>query len=110
MKIAPLLPLMLIVLCGCAPGSDSGAKAVSSGTSAGVVQSSGDIGVARPAPPDTSAPSYEVSIASAQADRVRARDQCDSQPLAERKSCREAADHTYDQAKSAADASDTKTP
>ncbi len=105
MKISLLLASMLTVTCGCSPGAGSAPPETNR-----VGPSAGAIATAKPAPPDVFAPSYEVSIASAQADRVRARDQCEVQPAAQRKSCREAADKAYDQAKSAADATDNKTP
>jgi len=106
MKISPLLSLMLTVTCGCSPGAGNAPPE----TSRYVRPSAGAIGTAKPAPPDVDAASYEVTIASAQADRVRARDQCEVQPAAQRKSCREAADKAFDQAKSAADATDNKIP
>jgi hypothetical protein len=55
-------------------------------------------------------PSYEVSIASAEADRVRARDLCDSGDQARRHACIEAADAAYDSAKRAAESSRNAAP
>ncbi len=64
----------------------------------------------KPAPPDVNVPSYEVSIASAEADRVRARDLCDSGDAAERHTCIGAANSAYDKAKSAAESTRNAAP
>jgi hypothetical protein len=55
------------------------------------------------ASPDDEGPSYEVSIASAEADRVRAKDLCDSGDKAQRRACLQAADAAYDKAKNSAE-------
>jgi len=109
MKVAPLLSLVFWLLGGCAP--DAGGR-----TPAAVVPGAGSSGSTsavaggKSAPPAANAPSYEVSIASAEADRVRARDLCDSKVKAERSACIEAAEAAYAQAKSAADTADNGTP
>jgi len=47
-------------------------------------------------------PSYEVGIASAEADRVHALEQCSSKSKQERAACASAADAAYEEARSAA--------
>jgi hypothetical protein len=110
MKVAPLLPLVLWLLLGCAPdtGGPSSVAAVSDARRAPSVTAAGAAGT--PALPDATAASYEVSIASAEADRVRARDLCDSKVKAERAACIDAADTAYEQAKSAADSAQNAAP
>lgn len=109
MKVIPLLPLTCLLLCGCAPDTNgpTPAPAVHPKGSAPSARAAAD---GKPALAAANAPSYEVSIASAEADRVRARDQCDSKVKAERTACTEAADAAYDQAKSAADRAQEATP
>jgi hypothetical protein len=108
MKVAPLLPLVLWLLLGCAPDTSgpSSAGAVSDARPA----PSATAAAGTPALPDATAASYEVSIASAEADRVRARDLCDSKVKAERAACIDAADTAYEQAKSAADSAQNAAP
>ncbi len=95
-----LLACVAVMLCACArsprdatpiaapamPGANGPTRTASGGNGA-----SADEG-----------PSYEVSIASAEADRVRARDLCDSGDKAQRRACLQAADAAYDQAKNSA--------
>lgn len=59
---------------------------------------------------DSGGASYEVSIASAEADRIRAQEVCDSGVKAERRECMAAADAAYRQAKTAADSARDKRP
>lgn len=102
MKVAPLLPLLFWLLCACAPqASGPGAAPAKPRAASSPSTSAGN--VAALTLPATYAASYEVSIASAEADRVRARELCDSKAKVERSACNEAADAAYDQAKSAAD-------
>lgn len=101
MKIIPALALAVVLVCGCSPGAKN------SSVPAGIAPQRtpaplAAIPVRAPAPVQQ-APSYEVSIASAEADRVHARDLCDSTPKAERGHCLQAAETAYDQAKTAAE-------
>ena len=87
------------MLCGCSP-RDAGLVATrASGPAAGVTSRAG---AGRQVPADTS-PSYEVIIASAGADRVRAREVCDAKLKLERAACNLEVDAAYDQAKQAAE-------
>ena len=101
MKIAPLLPLMICVLCGCAP--DRGGPRPAPPRAGKASPAAAASAQAAAALPPAGPASYEVSIASAEADRVRAKDLCDSKPQTERRACNEAADAAYDKAKSAAE-------
>ncbi len=111
-KTATTLSLMLGILCGCAPDASSpGAVGPPQGLSRRNSAVSPEMaGVATSPLSPTDAASYEVIIASAQADRVRSHEQCDAKPPAERKSCREAADEAFDQAEGAADSADSQSP
>jgi hypothetical protein len=97
----------MLFLCACTPDARNASGALRPVPS-GSPNPSATVGVTTAPLPTEEAASYEVSIASAQADRVRARDQCDSQPMAARKACRAAADGAYDRAKSAADSADNR--
>jgi hypothetical protein len=97
-----MLPLMFWLLCGCTPDTHGPTPAPvlpRVGTAPSASAAAGD----KSALPGGNGASYEVIIASAEADRVAARDACDSKVKAERPACTEAADAAYDQAKSAAD-------
>ena len=109
LKVATALPLMTWILWGCTPNA-SGPSPVRPPQPASSPHSAGTPSEAKSWPAPTYAASYEVSIASAQADRVRARDHCDSQPPAERKTCREVADQVFDRTKGAADSADSQHP
>jgi hypothetical protein len=108
MKLAPLLPLALSLLLGCAP--DTSGRSPAGAVSDARLAPSASAAAGTSALPDPTASSYEVSIASAEADRVRARDLCDSKVKAERTACVDAADAAYDQAKSAADSAHNAAP
>lgn len=92
----------MLALCGCArqPHEESAPAAKrAAGTAA-----------TTPAPPPSPAksasadrPSYDVAIASAQADRVHALNGCDDKQGAPRAACVRAADSAYDQARDAAE-------
>ena len=109
MKAAPLLPLALWLLFGCTPKTSVPSPAADA-PEAGHAPSASAATARTSALPESTGASYEVSIASAQADRVQARDQCDSKVKAERAACRDAADAAYDQAKSAADSAHNAAP
>ena len=101
MKFVPTMSLTVMLLCGCTPGGKT--PSASGGPTAQGPSVAAAAPAVRTAAPTVTAPSYEVSIASAQADRVHARDECDSKPKPARASCFQAADATYDEAKSAAE-------
>jgi hypothetical protein len=103
--VLPVLTCWL--LCGCAPGTDDQGR---SPPRAGISPAANAPGDGRSEPPAPLPPSYEVSIASAEADRVRARDLCDTGERAERRACVQAADAAYDHAKSAAENSRSAAP
>ena len=109
MKVAPLLPLVLWLLAGCAPDT-SGPSSTGAVSDARRAPSATAAAAAPSAVPEAMAASYEVSIASAESDRVRARDLCDSKVKAERTACIDAADAAYAQAKSAADSAHNAAP
>ncbi len=104
MKSLLLFVLTSWLLCGCTPGTTDQAP-VRSAPRAGSAPSADAPGGGGSVPPAPLAPSYEVSIASAEADRVRARDLCDTGEKAERRACVQAADTAYEQAKTAAETS-----
>jgi hypothetical protein len=101
MNLNPALAVIVVLLCGCSPGAKNPS------VPAGVAPQRAPAAVAampiRAPAPVQQAPSYEVSIASAEADRVHARDVCDSTPKPERNRCLQAAETAYDRAKSAAE-------
>lgn len=99
------LCLMVVLLCGCAPDGKA-LWSMPGGSAAKVAPAPIGTARAQAAAPVPQAASYEVSIASAEADRVQARDQCDSKPKAERTGCMQAADAAYDQVKAAAQNAD----
>ena len=99
------LCLIVGLLCGCAPDGKAPWSAPG-GSAAHVAPPPIGSNRAQAAAPVTSAASYEVSIASAEADRVHARDLCDSKPKETRTACMQAADAAYDEAKIAADGAD----
>lgn len=109
MRAAPLLPLVLGLLFGCTPKTN-GPSPTTRVPEARHAPSASAAAARTAALSDSTGASYEVSIASAQADRVQARDQCDSKVKAERAACLEAADAAYDQAKSAADSAHNAAP
>ena len=90
-----------LLLCGCAPGPDGRTTAAGGTTESRPPPTTANSTTATPAPEVE--PSYEVSIASAAADRVHALEGCGSKAKAERATCTQAADANYDQAKSAAE-------
>ena len=95
MKPLAAVPLIAVaLLCGCTPRAQPQSVAPRTQEAPPVVQA---------AAVQQQATSYEVSIASAQADRVHARDECDSKPKPARPSCFRAAEAAYDQARSAAE-------
>ena len=102
MKAFLLPPMVICMLCACAPTPRSTtpttAPALPSADGSPASTALGE----NASSPDDEGPSYEVSIASAEADRVRARDLCDSGDKAERRACLQAADAAYDQAKNSA--------
>ena len=101
MNRTTLLALLCALACGCTPEPD-GRTATTGGTMASwPPTTSADSTTA--APSVESGTSYEVSIASAAADRVHALEGCGSKAKPERASCTQAADAEYDQAKSAAE-------
>lgn len=100
--IIALRVALLVVLSGCTshasdpPGSPAKNAAASPRPSMGGAE-------AKSSPPPVLAASYEVRIASAQADRVQALEGCDSKPKAERAACNRAADSAYDAARTEAE-------
>jgi hypothetical protein len=108
-KVISLLPLMLWLLCGCAPDS-SGPNQVQGAPRTHDSPAVSVAAAGQPALPDINQPSYEVSIASAEADRVRARDLCDSGDKEQRHACIQAADAAYDRAKTAAESTRNAAP
>ena len=109
MKLTSLVLVMMVgALCGCAPEASpkhAPARPQTHGSPTATAAPA-----AKGATPDADAPSYEVSIASAEADRVRARDLCDSGDKAERHTCIQAADAAYDSAKRAAESTRNAAP
>jgi len=100
-KLLRLLALSLWTLGGCAPGTGGPAPAPTpphTSTAPSVTAA-----VSEKAAPDENAASFEVTLASAEADRVRARDLCDKGDSAQRRACLSTADAAYDRAKSAAE-------
>ena len=93
-----LLPLACALLCGCAPDTNDRTTAAAAESKPAVT-----FPASATAARAEEEPSYEVSIASAAADRVHALDQCNSKAKAERSPCVQTADAEYDQAKSAAE-------
>ena len=103
-RIAELAALAFcgVTFCACAP-EGTGPSAHSALPSATEPKAPQAPAAAKQAVPDDPGPSYEVSIASAEADRVHALEQCSSKNKAEHAACASAADAAYDQARSAAD-------
>jgi hypothetical protein len=101
MKLLPSISLVVALLCGCTPRAQP--QAANAAPAAQGAPAPVRTAVVQAAAPVEQATSYEVSIASAQADRVHARDQCDSKPKVARPSCFQQADAVYDQLKSAAE-------
>jgi hypothetical protein len=99
MKPISPLPLLVVLLCGCTPRAQPTAAAPAAQDAPPPVRTA----VMQTAATGQQAASYEVSIASAQADRVHARDACDSKPKAARANCFQAAEDVYDQAKRTAE-------
>ena len=96
-----LLILLCALLCGCTPDPDGRTRAAGGTTESHPLATTANS--ATPAPPAEAEPSYEVSIASAAADRVHTLEECSSKAKAERATCTQAADAEYNQAKSAAE-------
>ena len=100
-----------LTLCGCArDAGDSGSAAAkpAAGTAAAAVAAAATAPAGKPATAASpsasdSVPSYEVAIASAQADRVHALNGCDNKQGAPRIACVRAADKEYDAAREAAE-------
>jgi hypothetical protein len=109
MKVPPLLPLMFWLLCGCTPNT-SGPTPGSAVARAAGSRATSAAANEQAAMPGANAASYEVSIASAEADRVQAVDLCGSKVKAARPGCIAAADAAYDQAKSAAQSARSANP
>jgi hypothetical protein len=91
------LPLLCMLLGACAPDTAGPTKAAAP-SSAPIAH----------APKATAAvaddgPSYEVSIASAAADRAHALDECSSKSKPQRAACTQAADAAFNDAKGAAE-------
>jgi hypothetical protein len=103
MKMAPLLASILWTLGGCAPDAGGGTASTRPIPHTASTAPSVGAAVGGKAAPEENAASYEVSLASAEADRLRARDLCDTGDSARRRACIAAADAAYDQAKSAAE-------
>ena len=99
-RISPLI-LLCALLCGCTPDPDGRTTAAGATTGGRPLATTANSTTA--ASPAEVEPSYEVSIASAAADRVHALEGCSSKAKAERTTCTQAADAEYDQAKSAAE-------
>jgi hypothetical protein len=95
--IGPLRVAVLAALSGCTSHTADPAVAPARGGAQNMPLS------AAVAAPHAVAPSYEVSIASAQADRVQALEACDSKPKMERVACNREADSAYDSAKAEAE-------
>ena len=100
-KMAMLLALVFWTLGGCAP--DTGGPAPAPEQPHASTAPSVTSAVSGKAAPEEFTESFEVSLASAEADRVRARDLCDKGDSAQRRTCLGAADAAYDKAKSAAE-------
>ena len=102
MKAVPVMIIATLALCGCAQRADQepapAAKPAAGTAAPSVAQLPG---AAESASPD--GPSYEVAIASAQADRVRALNGCDDKQGAARAACVRAADAAFDQARDGAE-------
>jgi hypothetical protein len=93
-------------LCGCARDAGHGVPAAAQ--PAAVTAAAATAPAGKPAPAASpaasdSVPSYEVAIASAQADRVRALNGCDDKQGAPRVACIRAADKEYDEVREAAE-------
>jgi hypothetical protein len=101
MNRTALLTLLCALLCGCTPDPDG--RSTAAGATAGSRPLATTANSTEPAPPAEVEPSYEVSIASAAADRLHALEGCSSKAKVERATCTQAADAEYEQAKSAAE-------
>ncbi len=111
MRYANALALGVLILWGCSPDRDSpAATPLSSARITMALNTTADAAGATSSPIADSRPSYEVSIASAGADRVHAMETCDAKSKPERAGCRAAADAAFNKAKADADASHEASP
>jgi hypothetical protein len=104
--IAAIIVMMgALLLCGCARDADRArpttGKPAATAASSAITADAGTRQAAGAILPST--PSYEVAIASAQADRVHALNGCDGKQGASRAACVREADRAYDEARSAAE-------
>ena len=91
-----------LAACGCAREAEHGASTAGKPEANPVTTTAaGSVQTERPG--GASGPSYEVAIASAQADRVHALNGCDDKQGAPRIACVRAADRAYDAARDAAE-------
>lgn len=102
MSAVPIMVIGTLALCGCArqPHEESAPAAKRAAGTAATTDTQ------RPSPANSASadrPSYEVAIASAQADRVHALNSCDDKQGAPRAACVRAADSAYDQSRGAAE-------
>jgi hypothetical protein len=105
MRHTNALALSVLVLWGCSPDRDSPVATPLSGARIpSDVNTNAGAASAPSRPTADSYPSYEVSIASAGADRVHALETCDAQPKPERAECKAKADAAFNKAKADADA------
>lgn len=101
MRLIQVLPLSYLMLSGCSPGGNDAAPGPVVLNRASSVESPATAS-AQARAPVVSDPSYEVAVASAQADRVHALEVCDAKSKSERVACGREADAAYDTAKTAA--------
>ena len=100
-----------LTLWGCSPDRVfAGGDALSSARITNALNTTAGAADETSRPNADSRPSYEVSIASAGADRVHAMETCDAKPKPERAGCRAAADAAFNKAKADADASHEASP
>ena len=104
---AALVVMAALALPGCSRGTEHVAPAAQKPAAASNAAASNvprDTGQpARQRDAEASLPSYEVALASAQADRVHALNACDDKRGASRAACVREADRTYDEAREVAE-------
>lgn len=101
MRVLRLLAFNGLLLLGCSSSGNGGAPGPTLANGASSAEPPGTASAQAPAPV-LSDPSYEVAVATAQAERMHALEVCDAKGKAERSACNKEADAAYDGAKVAA--------
>ena len=101
MRVFPVLAFNCLLLLGCSSSGNGGAPGPALANGASSAESPATASAQAPAPA-LSDPSYEVAIATAQADRMHALEVCDAKGKPERSACNKEADAAYDGAKATA--------